>query len=144
MSAKDIKKFQFKSGQSGNPKGRPPNTAKKAYETVMGRTLAKKFYNLTNRDIDEWDELILSASITDLQSLVKADNVPAYPRAMMMAILTEMKNGTSRTIEKLRDRQHGKAIKHEITGANGEALIPEATLTPAQARQFLEELQNKC
>ena len=131
----------WKPGQSGNPKGRPPNTAKKAYETVMGRTLAKKFYNLTNRDIDEWDELILSASITDLQSLVKADNVPAYPRAMMMAILTEMKNGQSRTIEKLRDRQHGKAIKHEITGANGEALIPDHNLTPEQARDFLKKLE---
>jgi hypothetical protein len=107
----------------------------------MGRTLAKKFYNLTNRDIDEWDELILSASITDLQSLVKADNVPAYPRAMIMAILTEMKNGTSRTIEKLRDRQHGKAIKHEITGANGEALIPDHNLTPEQARDFLKKLE---
>ena len=103
-----------------------------------------KFHNLNSMEIDDWDNLILSASVADLQVLVKTDNVPAYPRSLIMAILTEMKNGQCRTIEKLRDRQHGKAIKHEITGANGEALIPDATLTPEQARLFLEELQNKC
>lgn len=130
----------WKKGQSGNPKGRAKNTAKAAYEVVLGKTSAKRLYNLTNADIDEWDNLILSVSITDLQLLVKADNVPAYPRALMMAILTEMKNGTSRTIEKLRDRQHAKAIKHEITGANGEALIPEKNLTPTEARDFLKNL----
>ncbi|MBQ3690150.1 MAG: hypothetical protein II937_09895 [Bacteroidales bacterium] len=131
----------FKKGQSGNPKGRPKNTALAAYKTALGTNAAKKLHNLCDREIDEWDNLILSASVDALQVLVKCADVPAYPRSLIMAILTEMKNGTCRTLEKLRDRQHGKAIKHEITGANGEALIPERNLTPAQAKEFLQKLQ---
>lgn len=132
----------WKPGQSGNPKGRAKNTANKAFEVALGRAAVRKLHNLTNVEIDEWDNLILSASVDDLQVLVKCADVPAYPRALIMTILTEMKNGQSRTICNLRDRQHGKAIKHEITGANGEALIPERNLTPAQAKEFLEALQN--
>lgn len=131
----------FKKGQSGNPKGRPKNTALQAYITALGKTAAKKRHDLSSREVDDWEQLILSATVEELQVLVKHSDVPAYPRAMIMAILTEMKNGTSRTIEKLRDRQHGKAIKHEITGANGEALIPDHNLTPEQARDFLKKLE---
>lgn len=128
-------------GQSGNPKGRPKNLAKVIYAKVFGKKSLKKLHNLNSVEVDDWDNFILSASVADLQILVKNDDVPAYPRSLIMSVLTEMKNGQCKTIEKLRDRQHGKAIKHEITGANGEALIPTRNLTPQEAKEFLIDLE---
>lgn len=129
-------------GVSGNPKGRPKNTAKECMKLYLTRQSAKAFHELTDTEIDGWDNLLLSISVDDMQTLVKADNVPAYARALMMSILTEMKNGQSKTMQAIRDRQHGKPIKHELTGADGLPLIPERTLTPTEARQFLQDLEN--
>lgn len=129
-------------GVSGNPKGRPKNSAKECMKVYLTRQSAKAYHQLQDSEIDDWDNFLLSCSINDMQTLVKADNVPAYARALMMSILTEMKNGHSKTIQAIRDRQHGKTRKIELTGPDGAPLIPERTLTPAEAKQFLQDLEN--
>ena len=60
MAAKDIEQYQFKPGQSGNPKGRPKNRVPDNLVKIFGsKAKAKKFYCLTAAEINEWEAVIL-------------------------------------------------------------------------------------
>ena len=76
--------------------------------------------------------------------MAKWDEAPAYPKGLAIALLTDMKNGKTTTLDKLRERVHGKEIQRiELTGKDGAALIEPRTLTKDEARALFEELQDK-
>lgn len=145
MAAKDIEAHQFKPGQSGNPKGRPKSRVPEQLVKIFGsKARAKKFYSLSAVEIDEWEAAVLTFSANDLKLLAKWEDAPAYPKGLAIAVLSDMKNGKTTTLDKLRERQYGKPTQRmEVTGKDGGDLIPARTLTKEEAADLLKALNEK-
>lgn len=141
----NITPHQFKPGQSGNPKGRPKSRVPEQLVRIFGsKAKAKKFYSLSAVEINEWEAAILSFTFADLQLLVKWEEAPIYPKGLARAILSDMKNGKTTTLDKLRERQYGKPTQRmELTGKDGGDLIPARTLTKEEAAELFKTLNEK-
>ncbi len=130
-------------GQSGNPSGAPTKDrrAKKLLRSVFGEQ-AKKLYNLTQEELDQWDGLLISITTDQLRALIQMDAAPAYLKAQAVAILTDMKNGRTNTVERLADRLYNrnKPRRVEVTGKDGADLIQPRVLTKEEAAEFLDKL----
>lgn len=108
----------WKPGESGNPKGRPKNRVPEQLAVIFGsKTKAKKFYDLSGGEVDSWEKAVLAMSTDQLKLLAKWGDAPTYPKGLAVAILTDMKNGRTTTIDKLRERQYGKPTqKIDVSG----------------------------
>lgn len=137
----NIRGHEFKPGQSGNPKGRPRNKAYEDIKEVFGLKKLNEIKNLNASDTKTWDAMLLVMTVPQLQAIAKADNVAAYARATAMAILTDIKNGKTSTIDRLNSRVNGEAAKKvELTGKDGAELIPARVLTSSEAAEFIDKL----
>lgn len=116
----NLHRYKFQPGKSGNPKGRPKNRVPEQLAKLLGSVArARKFYSLSRIEVDDWEAAILSLPVNDLKALVKSEETSAYPKGLAVAVLTDMKNGRTTTLDKLRERQHGKAplcIDHTTNG----------------------------
>ncbi len=141
----NIRPHQFKPGQSGNPKGRPKSRVPEQLVKIFGsKARAKKFYSLSAVEINEWEAAILTFSANDLKLLAKWEDAPAYPKGLAIAVLRDMSNGKTTTLDKLRERQYGKPTQRmEVTGKDGGDLIPVRTLTKEEAADLLNSLNEK-
>jgi hypothetical protein len=116
----------FSKGESGNPEGRPPSRVPDALIKILGTRRAKKFHQLNGVEINEWETTVLTMTGSELKALAGWDEANSYAKGLAMGILFDMKNGNTKTIDKLRERQFGKAIqKVELTGRDGKPLNPE-------------------
>ena len=52
-SIENLKHFQ--PGNNANPNGRPPSRVPEALKIVLGRKKARKFYRLSEAEINEWE-----------------------------------------------------------------------------------------
>lgn len=146
---KNIIPYQWKKGQSGNPKGRPPNRVPKQLENIFGsKVKARNFLNLSNIEIDEWEKAVLSLAAPQLSKLAKWEDAPMYPRNLAIAIISDIKNGVTKTIDKLRDRQFGESKKQIDITTNGsdinkEAFVLNFVSNPEDFKKIQEEVQSE-
>lgn len=144
MAKEDIIKYQFKKGQSGNPKGRPPSRVPEQLVKIMGKVQAKKFYKLSAVEITEWEAALLTMNANQLKLLAQWDEANAYPKGLAISILTDMKNGNTKTLDKLRERVIGRPTQRmEITGRDGADFMPARVLTKKEAKELLDGLENE-
>lgn len=136
-------KPQWEKGHSGNPKGRPASRVPGALKIVLGKTKAKKFYQINEIEINDWEAAILTMTADDLKALAQWTDANSYCKGLAISILFDMKNGSTKTIDKLRERQFGKAVqKVELTGKDGVDLMPARVLSIAEAKQLMEKLND--
>lgn len=137
-------KEPWKKGQSGNPKGRPKNRVINEWlPECFGKKRAKQIKALSQTEIDAWEQLLICLSAPELQVIAKWDGSPAYAKNIALSILTDMKNGRTTTVDKLRERQYGKPIqKVELTGKDGKDLMPQR-LSHDEAKKIISELENE-
>ena len=141
---KNIIPHQFKPGQSGNPKGRPPNRVPEQLVKIMGKVQAKKFYKLSAVEITEWEAALLTMNANQLKLLAQWDEANAYPKGLAISILTDMKNGNTKTLDKLRERVLGRPTQRmEITGRDGADFMPARVLTKKEAKELLDGLEEE-
>jgi hypothetical protein len=134
----------FKPGQSGNPKGRPPSRVPEQLVKIMGKVQAKKFYKLSAVEITEWEAALLAMNASQLKLLAQWDEANAYPKGLAISILTDMKNGNTKTLDKLRERVIGRPTQRmEITGRDGADFMPARVLTKKEAKELLEGLEEE-
>ena len=132
----------FKPGQSGNPKGRPPNRVPSQLVQIMGKSKAKKFFKLSEEEIIEWEAALLTMNANQLKLLAQWDEANAYPKGIAISILFDMKNGNTKTLDKLRERVIGRPMQRmEITGKDGADFMPARVLTKQEAKELLEGLE---
>lgn len=144
MSAKDIKQYEFKPGQSGNPKGRPKNRVPGTLAKVMPKTKAKKFAQLTAEEVNTWEAALLTMQLDELSNLAKEVEAPVYVRGLAMAILIETKQGKCNTLDKLRQHVYGRDIQQmQLTGADGKELIPARVLTKEEMQGMWKQLDEE-
>lgn len=134
----------FKKGQSGNPKGRPPSRVPEQLVKIMGKVQAKKFYKLSAVEITEWEAALLTMNANQLKLLAQWDEANAYPKGLAISILTDMKNGNTKTLDKLRERVIGRPTQRmEITGKDGADFMPARVLTKQEAKELLDGLEKE-
>lgn len=131
-------------GESGNPKGRPKSRAVEMRDAVMSRRKAKKFEALSSTDCDEIEAALLTYTVEELKAVAQWAEATAFAKGKAMAILTDMKNGTTKTLDRIRERLHGKPTQRmEVTGKDGSELIPARTLTKEEAKELFNDLNNE-
>jgi hypothetical protein len=144
-NVENILPHRFQKGTSGNPKGRPKNRVPEWLAEILGdKKKAKKFDALSRLEMEELDAALISLTLDQLKFIVKWDAAPAYAKVTAAALLLDMKNGRTATIDKIRERIHGKAIQRvELTGADGSDLMPARTLTKEEVKEFFEKLEDE-
>lgn len=136
-------------GECGNPTnknnhGRPKNRATELHKQLLGQKAAKKFYGITNEELDTYDAMLETLTMAELQVLAKADDSPVYLKNYAIAILTDMKNGKTTTIDRIRENRHGKNKQTlEVTGADGQPLVQERNLTAEDVADIMHEYDEK-
>lgn len=138
----------WKKGQSGNPEGSKPSRVQDsliACGIFKSKKQCKDHYALTEAEINGWERTMLTLSVDRIKTLVKWDACPAYPKGLAIAILSDMKDGRTTTLDKLRSRQFGDiAQKMEVTGSILQGVvnitIEEATkIIDAEPVEAIEE-----
>ena len=130
-------------GQSGNPKGRPKSRIPDLLKAYVGKKRAEESKMLNWAEIDEIELSVLSLGNKELNALIKGDDVPMYMKGLALAALHDAKNGRTKTIDLLRDRQFGAVKKEVDVTTNGQSMNGQS-LTPEEAKDFLKKIEESC
>ncbi len=134
------KRTQFKKGQVANPKGRPANRVLGFLSKTLTKARAEEV-NMTRAEVEEWEGKLITLSLDELKKISKDTEAPAYAVNVATAIITDVKNGRTFTIDKLRDRQYGKVTdKLEITGKDGAELFKGIEVSDEQKNRLRQIL----
>lgn len=139
----NLEAYKWKPGQSGNPKGRPRNRAVELLSTILTKKQVQMNTQLTEAEINAIENIILSLDIKALQQVAKNDDTPAYMKTLAMAAILDMKNGRTKTMDLLRDRQFGSVRKTVDVTTNGQSMTP-VSMTPKEAKDMLRKIEESC
>ncbi len=109
----------WKKGESGNPAGSKPSRVKDSLAVCFKtKKEVREFYALTDAEVNAWERTALTLTTEQLKALVKWAACPAYPKGLAIAILSDMKDGRTTTLDKLRSRQFGEVVQRtEVSGS---------------------------
>lgn len=139
----NLKGHEYKKGQSGNPNGRPRNRMLKLLKQICPKGRIKENTGLTINEIDYIEQTVLSMTLSELQLIAKEDRTPAYMKTLAMAIIMDMKNGKTDTVNKLRSRQYGDIKQQvEVTGKDGAPLMQQ-NMTQEQAKELIKKIEDE-
>lgn len=138
----NLEKGKFQPGQSGNPNGRPKDRVKALLKKVLPKDKLKKAEALSTWEITTIEKTVLALELADVQLLAKAEETPAYMKTLCMAIIIDMKNGMTKTVDLLRNRQYGTPHQN-IDVTSGGAPINQTQLTQEQAKAMLQKLEEE-
>lgn len=99
------------------------------------------------RDISKEDTVrllrhILNCSKAELELIARNHDLPILILSQIQAIVSEIKNGKTDTVDKLFDRIYGKTpTTMEVTGAQGSPLIPETPMSRQEYQDMLTKLK---
>lgn len=127
-SLENIKKSQFKPGQSGNPSGKPKDPIRAALR------------NLTIKEYRDVIELAMVSNLQALQDLIKDPNTSAVQVGVGTAMIKAIKNGDINVIERLAERLVGKIPdKLEVTSNNKSVVT---NIDQAKLAEAIKQLEN--
>ena len=145
----NIKNHKFPKGVSGNPSGlskkvRERNRINKYIKNLIGRSKVIADQEMTKNEINSIEQKMLAVSLSEAQVLAKADDSPLYMKSLAMAIIIDMKNGKTDTVDKLRERQYGKIVQRfEVTGKDGQPIQTQKQMTQSEAKDFIKKLEDE-
>ena len=141
----NLRGHEFRKGQSGNPKGRPKNRVPEMIvDALKLRSRKELTAGMSIEEVQQWEQFLMVASSDDVVILAQDSGIPVYARALAKAILVDMKNGKTRTLDKLRDRTYGKVTDRvELTGRDGAPLVPARRLTQEEAWELFRKLEEE-
>lgn len=129
----NITPHMFKKGQSGNPAGSSAKSRRKKaerllaeeqFDALFGKGASRKFKLIKNDDDIAWLQKLFSADAEMLAKIGAWSGCPSGVKSYAIAILRDMKNGKTKTIDNIRERLFGKPTQHvELTGAGGMDLM---------------------
>lgn len=132
-------KPRWKPGESGNPKGKQKNRVTELLENCLTIKQIKANTNLSTDEINAIEKIVLSLDLKSLQAVAKCDSTPAYMKTLAMAAILDMKNGRTKVMDLLRDRQFGAVKKNVDVTTNGMSVAQ--SLTPNEAREMLKQIE---
>lgn len=138
----NLEKGKFQPGQSGNPAGRKKDRVKALLRQVLPKSKLRTAEALTTDEINTIEKSILALELPDLQLLAKNETTPAYMKTLAMAMIIDMKNGQTKTVDLLRNRQYGTP-QQKIDVTTGGAPLTAKEMTPEQAKAMLQELEEE-
>ena len=139
----NVAPYKWQKGQSGNPKGRPRNRATELLDNCLTKKQVQENTCLSAAEIDAIENIILSLDIKALQQVAKNESTPAYMKTLAMAAILDMKNGKTRTMDLLRDRQFGSVKRTVDVTTNGQSMTP-VSMTPKEAQEMLRKIEESC
>lgn len=110
-TAEQLKAYQWKKGQSGNPKGRPPIIAAK----VSAKLEAQGFEKVSKADVDATFRLILNMPKSEVDKVAKGEGDYAEWPMIFRIAAAELGNSRSRlyAMNTFLDRTLGKSFVEE-------------------------------
>jgi len=119
MSKEDIVQHQFKKGESGNPKGRPPKLLTELLEDLR----AEGFERVTTSQVVDAYETLFGLPVEKLRAVAINEKLPMISRIVAKAMLSTK---GFEILEKMLDRAQGRpkqSIDAEVTGGINIALV---------------------
>jgi len=129
MGKKDIEKHQYKKGQSGNPKGRPPKLV-----TKILNELKVKGEVVTSNTVTQVFKVFLSLT---LKEVVEISKNKSYPIIYTLTAKAIIKDGFE-VIEKLLDRANGRPT--QMHQQSIDMKVSKDSLTDEEIEERLRQL----
>lgn len=125
-------------------KGRKKNRVNELLKKIISPTRLKRSESLSLEEINTIEQKVLALELSELQLLAKTDETPAYAKTLAMAIVIDMKNGRTTTVDKLRDRQYGTVKQSVDVTTAGHAISQPHQMTGAEAKKLIEKINKDC
>lgn len=131
----------WKKGESGNPAGRPKNRVLEALKTLKTKKELREHFNMSAKELDEWEQLLLTLSRPELTRLGNREDLPVYVVSLIKAIMWDYNHGKTSAIDRIRDRQFGATARRvEVSGPGGSPIVSRE-LSVKEAKEFIDSLE---
>lgn len=102
--------------------GRKRNTFKDCMKKVFNKTIPN---GMSEEDCERWEQFLIGAKKSELEAMAKNPDAPIYALNLATAIVADMKNGRTSTVDAIYQRHYGKAKKLDLT-TNGKDMQVQA------------------